>query len=149
MVEISVSNRQRRVRFDLAWLKALAPIALAECWKHPAPPGETVLASLDAVEVSVVSDAKISALHEQFMQIAGATDVITFEHGEIIISAETARRNAADFAQPLEHELALYIIHGLLHLHGHGDQAPDEAKRMRKIQDRVLTRCLTLLARQG
>lgn len=142
-MKISISNRQRRVRFDLPWLRRFAALALPECAKHPARSGaQTALMRLDAVEVIIVPDAEIAALHEQFMGIAGATDVITFEHGEIVIGAGTAERNARDFSQPIEHELALYIIHGLLHLHGHEDHAPADAARMRETQAGILRACL-------
>ena len=142
-MKISVFNRQRSVPFNLPWLKRLAPSALAECKKHPATGApEIALAQLEAVEIIIVSDARIAAIHEQFMNIPGATDVITFEHGEIVISAETAKRNSQDFHQPIEHELALYVIHGLLHLNGYDDRAPADAKQMRELQEKILSACL-------
>ena len=51
----------------------------------------------------------------------GPTDVITFEHGEIIVSATTAERQARREDETLDRELARYIIHGVLHLNGHLD----------------------------
>ena len=48
--------------------------------------------------------------------------MITFEHGEIVISAQTAAENAAKYGKRLDHEVALYIIHGLLHLNGYEDK---------------------------
>jgi len=37
-------------------------------------------------------------------------------------------------------ELQLYIVHGLLHLHGFDDRTPDEARKMEKIQEKILNR---------
>ena len=137
---IAVHNRQKRVRFDLPWLKKIARSALGECSKRVAP--GTALSSLEAVDVTIVSDEEIAAVHKGFMDLPGATDVITFDHGEIIISADTAVQNAAHFVQPLEHELALYVIHGLLHLNGYDDQQPAAAAQMRQLQESILRQCL-------
>ncbi len=74
------------------------------------------------------------------MQIAGPTDVITFQHGEIFISVETAQRQAESFATSLEHELRLYLVHGLLHLHGFDDRDPDARRRMHSTQEKIVAR---------
>lgn len=141
-MKITVSNRQKKVKFDLARLRRLARSALAECLKNPAH-ASPVLPQLSGVEVTVISDAAIAGVHERFMQIEGPTDVITFDHGEILISAETASRNAARFGKSPGDELALYVIHGLLHLNGFSDKLPADAARMRRVQTRILKHCLT------
>ena len=92
---IQVFNRQRQVRFDLGWLRKFAAVSLEECERGGLAPGSP-LEGLEEIEVSVVSDRTIAAVHRRFMDIRGATDVITFEHGEIVISGETAARHAAD-----------------------------------------------------
>ena len=140
-MEISVHNRQRKIPVALAWLRRFAPVALAECLPHPARAGAP-LARLGEVEVTLVSDATIARVHRDFMDIPGATDVITFDHGEIVISAETARANAAHYGRCLDEEIALYIVHGLLHLNGHEDKEPDAAARMHRLQERILAECL-------
>jgi probable rRNA maturation factor len=71
------------------------------------------------------------------MSIPGATDVITFEHGEIVISAETARAYAREHQHSVEHEIALYIVHGLLHLNGYDDTTPEAKREMFRVQDEV------------
>jgi len=139
--EISLHNRQRKISFDLAWLKRFAGNALTECIRHAVP--GTPLTRLASVEVSIVSDAAIARVHLEFMQIPGATDVITFEHGEILISTGTAKKYAAQYSQNLETELGLYIIHGLLHLGGFDDIEAGDAKRMHRLQERILKRVLT------
>ena len=80
----------------------------------------------------------MAALHQHFMNIAGPTDVLTFQHGEIFISVDTARANAKRFRTSLLHELQLYLVHGLFHLHGYDDTTPSQAKRMQAAQARLL-----------
>ena len=141
--EISVHNRQRKLRFDLPWLRQFALKALAECALHAAIP-DAPLSQLESIEVSVVSDAVIADVHVRFMQIQGPTDVITFEHGEIIISSETAQMYASKYGHTLETELGLYIIHGLLHLNGYDDLEKDDAAKMHKLQERILRKIILL-----
>ena len=143
-MEISLHNRQRKVRAALPWLRRFAPLALAECLLHPAH-GETPLPRLGEVEVTLVSDATIARVHRDFMEIPGATDVITFDHGEIVISTETAQANAAIYGRSLDEELALYIVHGLLHLNGYEDKEPTAAARMHRLQEQILADCLEKL----
>jgi len=145
---IQLHNRQRAIRCDLPWLRRFAPLALARCEAEGIAPGAP-LEGLSEIEVSLVSDRAIAAVHRRFMDIPGPTDVITFEHGEIVISAETAARYAAEYRQPLEHELGLYIIHGILHLNGHDDLAEPAATRMREAQAGILKRLLSGMDGQG
>jgi probable rRNA maturation factor len=74
--------------------------------------------------------------------VPGATDVITFEHGEIVVSADTAKRCAAEHGHGVTEELALYVIHGLLHLNGYDDIAPRDRAKMHRVQDRIWRRIL-------
>jgi probable rRNA maturation factor len=64
--------------------------------------------------------------------------VITFQHGEIFISADTAVRNARRFGNSFADELRLYIVHGLLHLHGFDDRDKAGARKMDKTQRKIL-----------
>jgi len=80
-------------------------------------------------------------LHRKFRGQSGPTDVLTFQHGEIFISVDTARRHARAFKNSLLRELKLYIVHGLLHLHGFDDQTPSEAHKMKVAQDKILGIC--------
>lgn len=96
------------------------------------------LATADELEVNFVDDEVIADLHLRFMDIPGATDVITFEHGEIHISVETAARQAEQYGNGFERELMLYIIHGLLHLAGYEDAIEVEQLRMNRLQEGIL-----------
>jgi len=140
-MEITLHNRQRKIRIALPWLRRFAPAALGECLRHPVH-GNTPLPRLPEVEVTLVSDATIARVHRDFMDIPGATDVITFDHGEIVISAETAQANAVRYGRTLDEELALYVVHGLLHLNGYEDKQPADAAQMHRLQERILADCL-------
>jgi probable rRNA maturation factor len=140
-VQMILVNRQRRVRFDVEWLRRFAGLALAECMHHSGD-GRFRLKAVPVVEVAVVSDVVIARVHRQFMGVPGATDVITFEHGEIVVSADTAKLAAAEHGHGLLDELGLYIIHGLLHLNGYDDLEPRARARMHRVQDRIWKRLL-------
>jgi probable rRNA maturation factor len=71
------------------------------------------------------------------MGVPGATDVITFDYGEIVVSADTAKRCATEHGHGVREELGLYIIHGLLHLNGYDDLEPRPRARMHRVQERI------------
>lgn len=137
---VEVYNNQQSIelpdslleKLETAALKAL-PLALA----NPANGGGP-LPDLDFVEVSIVDDPTIDQVHRDFMDIPGATDVITFAHGEIVLSADTAKSYGAEYGNDFERELMLYIVHGLLHLSGHEDAIDSEREAMEKIQFEIL-----------
>lgn len=145
MPTLLLADHQNLVPLDLPWLEQAAAAALPLCLRHPGP-HEALLDTLEEVEISLVDDAAIAQVHLGFMGIGGATDVITFQHGELIISAETARRVADELGVPLRAELLLYIIHGLLHLQGHEDAAEEEAAAMKQIQEDILRQVATAVA---
>src|SRR5213075_183733 len=98
----------------------------------------TDLSKLRNIFVWLISDRRMSRLHRQFFGETGPTDVLTFQHGEIFISVETAKQHARTLGNPLVHELQLYIVHALLHLHGFDDRAPTEERKMQRTQERIL-----------
>jgi probable rRNA maturation factor len=133
--EISILNRQRKVALDRAELEAFARRALPFCARAS---GGGCLTTLSEIDVVLVSDPKISELHRRFMHISGPTDVITFQHGEIFISVETAWRQAEAFGTSLTYELRLYVVHGLLHLRGFDDHEQAARQRMHSIQKKIV-----------
>lgn len=134
---VSLLNAQRRVKVPLAALRLLASDAVAHCARATGPE-PAVLLSLDEVVVSLVSDAVSARIHRDFSGVPGATDVITFQHGEIVISAETAARQARANREPLRREIFRYIVHGLLHLNGHRDGTAAQRKKMWTAQERIV-----------
>src|SRR5688572_561963 len=121
----------------LSRLQAFAEGALQECLKlrRPEP---TALRTLEELSVILVSDRRMAELHRRFLKETGPTDVITFQHGEIFVSAETARRQARRFGTTVDHEIRLYIAHGLLHLHGFDDKDARSAAKMKRVQERLV-----------
>ncbi|MEQ1860928.1 MAG: rRNA maturation RNase YbeY [Chthoniobacteraceae bacterium] len=141
---IELLNRQRRVALDTRWLRRAVALALPKC-AALSDDGRFALRALPEVVVAIVSDTAIAKVHVDFMGIEGPTDVITFEHGDIVVSADTAVAYAKRYRHPIERELALYSIHGLLHLNGFDDLAAAPAARMRRAQNCVLREVLKLL----
>jgi len=138
-----VHNLQRKVPVNIIDLKKFGQKALELCIHLPRRK-KTDLVQLREVSILIVSDRKIASLHRQFMNESGPTDVITFQHGEIFVSAETARRNARRFGNALARELRLYVVHGLLHSHGFDDRDEASARKMRIVQRKILARASRL-----
>jgi probable rRNA maturation factor len=137
---ISVRNIQRKISVNVAELEKFAGRVVEHCFKlRKGKPTE--LRNLREVFVWLISDRRMAFLHRKFMRESGPTDVLTFQHGEIFISVETARRQARAFGSSLMCELKLYIVHGLLHLDGFDDQTPTEARRMKTAQEKILRVC--------
>ena len=94
---------------------------------------------------ALVTDAEMAELHERYTGVAGPTDVLAFPLletprlvGDVVVSVDTARREAAQRELPAYDELVLYAAHGTLHLLGHDDHDPTDRKRMRRAERSVL-----------
>ncbi len=100
------------------------------------------------VSVAIVDDPTIHDLNVQFLNHDYPTDVLSFVleqsadglEGEIIASADTAIRNAAQYGWPPADELLLYIIHGALHLVGFDDTTAELEAAMRTAETEHLGR---------
>jgi probable rRNA maturation factor len=104
------------------------------------------------LSVAIVGAWSMAALHKQFLHRTGPTDVLAFDlgcdrqhghlDGEVILCADVARREAARRAgrtlAAARAELALYLVHGLLHLAGHDDRTPRDFQRMHAREDELL-----------
>ncbi len=84
-------------------------------------------------------------MHAEWLDDASPTDVLSFdlsdeisEAGEIVVSHTCARRTARARRVDPRRELALYIVHGILHLCGHDDHAQRARAAMRAAERRVL-----------
>jgi probable rRNA maturation factor len=131
--ELSLGDEQSFVPVDRNWLVRIATSVLRD--EH-----------VERAEVSfaLVDDAVIRRINRRFLDHDFATDVISFSlhddgggrdlprriEGEIVISGETAARVAAEFARPPCEEIALYLVHGLLHLCGFDDQDEVDCQQM-------------------
>lgn len=138
---ITLHNRQRSVRVELPPLQAFARRVLEACLEQPGK-NASGLANLDEVSIVLVSDRRMAELHGRFLNVFGPTDVLTFQHGEIFVSVETARNQARQFGTSLEQEIHLYIAHGLLHLHGFDDKDVAGAAEMERLQEKLVASIL-------
>jgi probable rRNA maturation factor len=138
--EISVRNLQRTISVNAVGLEKFAAKAVRHCLQSRKRK-QTDLSKLPRIFVWLIPDRRMSQLHCKFLGQTGPTDVLAFQHGEIFISVETAKRHAHIFGNSLMRELQLYIVHGLLHLHGFGDRTPAEARKMRRTQEKILSDC--------
>jgi probable rRNA maturation factor len=141
--DISIRNLQRKVPVNVVELQNFAAKAMRRCLQLHKQ-NETDLRKLHEVFVWLISDQRMAWLHRKFMNQAGPTDVLTFQHGEIFISVETAKKHARAFGNSLASELRLYIVHGLLHLHGFDDQTRAGARKMERAQAKILKAAMKL-----
>ncbi len=102
------------------------------------------------VSITFVDDDEMAALNEEYRGIAGPTDVLSFECdnlddemaprdgvedgvyelGDIVIAPDVAEAQCARYGNSLEAEIALLLVHGLLHLCGYDHMDDDEAEAM-------------------
>jgi probable rRNA maturation factor len=139
-LEVIIGNNQQATEIPESWLTALESIAheAARLALENAAEEDSPLSHLATLEVALVDDETSDQVHRDFMGIDGPTDVITFHHGEIVIGAEVAARQAAEYDEPLAREILRYFIHGLLHLAGHEDSDPDERITMEAAQEAIV-----------
>ncbi len=90
----------------------------------------------------ITDDETVLTINREFLKHDYNTDVIAFDKsesglvsGEIYISIDTVRRNAAEYKCRLHEEVIRVMIHGLLHLCGYRDGSVEERKRMVGIQE--------------
>jgi probable rRNA maturation factor len=137
MPALAIFNQQTAHAIDLAALQRLLEKVLPLCADCPGEDGGT-LSSLDEIDITLVDDAEIAAVHGKFLHDPSPTDVITFHHGEILANAEMAAREAPRHNHSLLRELTLYVIHGLLHLNGHTDGREPARQHMYAAQEKIL-----------
>ena len=91
------------------------------------------------------SDERELEVNRQFLGHDYYTDIITFDYstattlnGDIFISLDTVRSNAAEVGCSFEQELHRILIHGILHLTGQGDKTPETKAEMTAKENRAL-----------
>ena len=131
------THRQRAVDYDKVFVEQIAMAALPACIPF-AKKSQAPLAALSSVEISILGPRAMARVHRDFLGIPGATDVITFPYGEILVCASIAEARAREFGNTPTIEVALYVIHGLLHLSGLDDIEPADARLMAETQQKLL-----------
>ena len=136
MSKVSIASPQEAVPIDRAFMRRLVRAVLE---------GEGV----EDAEISLafVDNPTIHGLNKRYLEHDEPTDVLSFPLsesdarrliGELVVGAEVALAQAQARGHDVQAELALYVIHGLLHLCGHDDKTPDRAAAMRKQERRYL-----------
>ena len=101
---------------------------------------------LDELTYIFCSDAYLLQINRQYLDHDTFTDIITFDNstekktvtGDIFISIDRIRENAAKFNQTVANELHRVIIHGVLHLLGYKDKSAADSKKMTQMEDKYL-----------
>lgn len=107
------------------------------------------------VSVTVVSDKKITELNQYYRNLNRPTDVLAFSLnegdfgginpcvlGDVVISAETAQRQADQHGHSTSEELCLLLIHGLLHLLGYDHEGGGAAAQRMRRKERALMKVM-------
>lgn len=138
---IEVLNRQRKVAVDVDRLRKAATFVVRQF-------------GLSGSELNVVllSDRAIRRLNARYLGRPGPTDVLAFSQregvgpgpenrmlGDVVIGVETALRQASERRAPLNAELDLLLVHGVLHLVGYDHvRSQSQRLRMRRAEARML-----------
>ncbi|MTV50149.1 rRNA maturation RNase YbeY [Heliobacillus mobilis] len=114
---------------------------------------------VEDTEISLVltDDEKIRTMNLQYRNIDAPTDVLSFAMeeqtddepefedpsagqilGDIIISVETAERQAKEYGHSLEREMGFLFVHGMFHLLGYDHQEEEDTRAMRAVEEKVL-----------
>lgn len=101
------------------------------------------------LSVVFVDNKRMKEINRTFLRHNYATDVLSFPYqghslknninGEIIISVEMAAKLAQKRGYSIEGEVALYLVHGLLHLLGYDDKQKGDAKKMHQREGELLS----------
>ncbi len=146
-----------RTMVSLPWLRGVAAQAL----EIADPDGRS------SASVVVADDDTLRDLNHRFRGLDEETDVLSFADrqgpmeptapdagtpafpqapeeegvlGEVVVSYPQAALQAAEHGWPVEQEVALLVVHGVLHLLGHDHAEPDEEATMKALEDEALTR---------
>lgn len=156
---VSVRNLQRKVKIDTPLLKRVGERTLQALELSGAECG-----------LILVDDARIARLKAAYLGEEKATDVLSFPLaegrgqkgrignrpvldlgpptpnlrpllGDVVISLETAERQAVKHRRSVEEEAAHLLVHGILHLVGYDHPTSKERRRMRRLERRFLAAC--------
>lgn len=148
MVTIHITN-ETDAPVDQEWLASIAG-AVLEVEGYPSP---------TEVHLLLVSDDDIAAQNREFLGREGPTDVLSFPLesltpgqppapasdgpplylGDVVIAPDHVRRQAEELEVDFESELALMVVHGVLHMMGYDHESDSEAAAMEAIESKVLS----------
>jgi probable rRNA maturation factor len=135
-IAVEVSNTQSHLPIDRQALVRLVESTLL---------AEGVTSA--SISIAIVDDLTIRAINREHLDHDWPTDVISFPlsdpgdsglSGELIVSGEMAANTATDAGVSAWDELALYVVHGLLHFCGYDDAEPGSRAEMRRREGELL-----------
>jgi probable rRNA maturation factor len=137
-ISVEISDTQSHLKIDCEALRRLVRATLS---------AEGI--DRGSISLAIVDDPTIQAINRRHLDHDWPTDVITFPlsepdepslSAELVVSGEMASQTAREASVDPWHELALYVVHGLLHLCGHDDRTVDDRAEMRRRESEILAR---------
>jgi probable rRNA maturation factor len=140
-MEVLIDNRQSSYEISLEKIEQTARVILGEL---DCPEGE--------ISILIVDDPQIEKLNRKYLNRNGPTDVIAFpmregefRHispqllGDVVISTDTAAKEARNSGVSMEQRLNELLVHGILHLFGYDhEKSAQEARKMAKMSQQLL-----------
>jgi probable rRNA maturation factor len=136
VLSLAITNDQSRIQLNRPLIHDLA---------HAIFRDESSCVCIE-LTVNFLTDDAITILNRQYHKTDSATDVLAFALerssdkivADIIVSTDTAARQAKDYKTSVRHEVYLYVIHGLLHICGYDDLKPGNRRVMRRMEKKYL-----------
>lgn len=135
MINIAVNNQQDLVEVDDKLINFLKGIVNCIADLEGVKTGE--------VSFALVDNTIIRELNKKYRDKDLPTDVLSFPldeeiWGDIVISTDKVREQAAEFGHSQEREMGYLAVHGVLHLLGYDHLTPEDKKIMREREEKVL-----------
>lgn len=145
---VLISNLQEQITVDGELEELLTMVVEQALGEHSIP-------AKAEVSLAFVDDAYIADLNRQYRGIDGPTDVLSFAMlegpdmpgdeeepllGDVVVSLETARRQAEEYSHSFKREVVYLTVHGVLHLMGYDHQTQPDQQSMRTQEEKILTR---------
>ena len=132
-MEVLITDEQKAVEINIDFIRDIATEIM------------TFIKSPDNAQLSMVfcDDESIKELNNEYRGKNQPTDVLSFPIelenfvpeirmlGDIVISTDTAIKQAKEYNHPVETEIVILLIHGLLHLHGYDHIEEEDNEKMR------------------
>ncbi|MCX8109347.1 MAG: rRNA maturation RNase YbeY [Verrucomicrobiae bacterium] len=145
-LDLAVYNRHPELKVSSTLVRRIVRAVLRD---EPFLPGSCPNATHELCLVFVAA-AEIEELNRRWLGHTGTTDVIAFDYrgdragdslplkGDIVVCLDEAKRQARRFRTKWQFEVVRYLLHGLLHLRGYVDSDPQERRRMRTAENKLL-----------
>jgi len=99
---------------------------------------ELNLKKFDEISIVIIGNKRIRGLNKKYLKRNRVTDVLAFDYGEIFICLPQAKKQAKKLNNILKKELAILLIHGILHLAGYDDKTKIGYNEMVRKQNEIL-----------